>query len=164
MPRATTIADHSQVPRSMLNTLRAAEQKAYAIQARADRYRAQLEALRVKHRRTIEELESLKSPAAASAEEIIARCSQSGPDTLAVQFATAKLPMHIVEQRLRVATDVRDIAKATGIEADILMQHLDSPARMIRSAVKAVKDEVQGAVSAHLPDQGQVYQQMNQTL
>lgn len=117
------------------------------------------------------ELEAFKNPAAASADDIIARCAEAGFEALAVPMAQAKLPMAAVEQRLKLAAEIKDVAKASGIDAGALMAHLDNPVQMLGVAVAEAKALVDQDLDNHTtpgtgttakqPDARKAYAQLN---
>lgn len=171
--KAVACADPKQFKQQlqMQGNLRAAEQMAEAAQAQAESFKAELEALQASHENALAELEAFKNPVAASADDIIARCSESGFESLAAQMAQAKLPMAAVEQRLKLAAEVKDIAKASGIDAGALMAHLDNPTQMLGVAVAEAKALVDQNLDHHTlpgtgttakqPDAKRAYAQLN---
>ncbi|WP_339799657.1 head maturation protease, ClpP-related [uncultured Marinobacter sp.] len=116
------------------------------------------------------ELEALRNPAAATADEVIMLCSGAGLDALAVSMAKEKLPIATVEARIRMAKDVEDIAKASGIDSALMLKHLNDPTQMIRSAIaeaKALADKdldhhhAPGPGNSKQPDSKKAYSQLN---
>ncbi len=117
------------------------------------------------------ELEAFKNPVAATADDIIARCAEAGFEALAVPMAQAKLPMPAVEQRLKLAAEIKDVAKASGIDAGALMAHLDNPIQMLGVAVAEAKALVDQDLDNHTtpgtgttakqPDPKKAYAQLN---
>lgn len=151
--KAVACADPKQFKQQlqMQGEVRAAEQLAESAQAQANSFKAELDTLKASHDKTLAELEAFKNPAAASADDIIARCAAAGFEALAVPMAQAKLPMAAVEQRLKLAAEIKDVAKASGIESDTLMAHLDNPIQMLGVAVAEAKALVDQDLDNHTP-------------
>lgn len=145
--------------------------KIRAAEAEAAGYKAQLEAQKKSLDELRTELEAFKSPVAATADEVIALCSDAGFDSLAVSMAKEKLPIATVQARLKLAAEVKDIAAAGGLDADVLMQHISNPTQMLRTAIteaKALTDQdldhhhTPGTgTTAKQPDHKRAYAQLN---
>lgn len=144
--------------------------KIRAAEAEAAGYKAQLEAQNKSLDELRTELEGFKNPAAATADEVIARCSEAGFDSLAVSMAKEKLPMAAIESRLKFAAEVKDIATAGGLDADVLMKHVSNPTQMLRTAIaeaKALVDQdlehhhTPGPGTSKQPDARKAYSQLN---
>lgn len=95
------------------------------------------------------EISALKSPAAAEADFVIEACDQASLPALAVAMIKEKLPQAAVEQRLALAGQVRDIAKAGGIEAEQLLAHLGDPLKMMQTAIVEAKAVVDPDLDTH---------------
>lgn len=148
-----------------------------AANATAEAATAQLEAMTAAYEQAsgqmtaiTAELEALKNPAAASADEVIARCSEAGFEAMAVAMAKEKIPLATVEARLKMAADVQDIAKAGGIDAAVMLAHLNNPTQMIRAAITEAKASADqdlnhhhqpGPGNAKQPDARKAYSQLN---
>lgn len=138
--------------------------------AEAASYKAQVEAQQKTLDELRAELEAFKNPAAATADDVIAKCSAAGFDSMAVAFAKEKLPMATVEARLKLAADVKDIATAGGLNPDVLMSHISNPTQMLRTAIteaKALADQdldhhhTPGPGNSKQPDPRKAYSQLN---
>jgi len=137
----------------------------------ANSYKAELDTLQASHEQVLSELDAFKNPVAATADDIITRCAEAGFEALAVPMAQAKLPMAAVEQRLKLAAEIKDVAKASGIEPDALMAHLDNPIQMLGVAVAEAKALVDQDLDNHTtpgtgttakqPDARKAYAQLN---
>lgn len=118
------------------------------------------------------ELDALKNPVAASADDVIARCSEAGFEAMAVAMTKQKLPMPTVEAHLKMAGEVQDIAKAAGIEPSAVLEHIGNPTQMIQAAIveaKALGDQDLDhhhqpgpGSTAKQPDFKKAYSQLNQ--
>ncbi|WP_375183485.1 head maturation protease, ClpP-related [Marinobacter sp.] len=144
--------------------------KIRAAEAEAASYKAKLEAQQKSMEELRSELEALKNPAAASADEVIALCSEAGFDAMAVALAKEKLPMATVQSRLKFAAEVKDIAAAGGLDADVLMKHVSNPTQMLRTAIAEVKALTDQDLEHHhqpgpgnekRPDGKKAYSQLN---
>jgi ribosomal protein L30E len=163
--KAVASADPAQFRQQieMQGKIRAAEAEAASYKAQVEAQKKSLDELRT-------ELEAFKNPAAATADEVIALCSDAGFDSLAVSMAKEKLPMATVQARLKLAAEVKDIAAAGGLDADVLMQHISNPTQMLRTAIteaKALTDQdldhhhTPGPGKAKQPDARKAYSQLN---
>jgi ATP-dependent protease ClpP protease subunit len=171
--RAVACADPKQFKQQLQlqGNIRAAEQMAEAAQAQANSYKAELDTLQASHEQVLSELDAFKNPVAATADDIIARCAEAGFEALAVPMAQAKLPMADVERRLKLAAEIKDVAKASGIDAGALMAHLDNPIQMLGVAVAEAKALVDQDLDNHTtpgtgttakqPDPKKAYAQLN---
>ena len=163
--KAVASADPAQFKQQiqMQGQIRAAEAEAASYKAQVEAQNKSLDELRT-------ELEAFKNPAAATADEVIARCSEAGFDSLAVSMAKEKLPMAAIESRLKFAAEVKDIATAGGLDADVLMKHVSNPTQMLRTAIaeaKALVDQdlehhhTPGPGNSKQPDARKAYSQLN---
>ncbi|SOB76182.1 ATP-dependent protease ClpP, protease subunit [Marinobacter sp. LV10R510-11A] len=116
------------------------------------------------------QLEALRNPTAATADQVIDLCATAGLESLAVAMSKEKLPIATVEARIRMAKDVEDIAKASGVDSEIMLKHLNDPTQMIRSAIaeaKALADKdldhhhAPGPGNSKQPDFKKAYSQLN---
>ena len=110
-----------------------------AAEAEAAGYKAQVEALNKSVDELRSELEAFKNPAAATADEVISMCAEAGLESMAVAMAKEKLPLATVQARLKLAAEVKDIAAAGGLDADVLIQHISNPTQMLRTAITEAK-------------------------
>jgi ATP-dependent protease ClpP protease subunit len=145
--------------------------KIRAAEAEAAGYKTQLEAQKKSLDELRTELEAFKNPVAATADEVISMCAEAGLESMAVAMAKEKLPLATVEARLKLAAEVKDIAAAGGLDADVLMQHISNPTQMLRTAIteaKALTDQdldhhhTPGPGKAKQPDFAKAYNQLNQ--
>ncbi|WP_027853845.1 head maturation protease, ClpP-related [Marinobacterium litorale] len=95
------------------------------------------------------ELEAFRNPAAAPADDVITKCAEAGFADLAVPMAQAKLPMATIEQRLKLAGEIKDLAKAQSIDATGMMAHLGSPVDLLRHAIQEAKASVDPNINSN---------------
>ncbi|RKR79173.1 head maturation protease, ClpP-related [Marinobacter nauticus] len=142
-----------------------------AAKATASAFEAKAESLTKEFGELKAELEAFKNPVVATADEVISMCAEAGLESMAVAMAKEKLPLATVEARLKLAAEVKDIAAAGGLDADVLMQHISNPTQMLRTAIteaKALTDQdldhhhTPGPGKAKQPDFSKAYNQLNQ--
>jgi len=154
----------------MQGSIREAEAKASAAEFQLTELTGQFEAATTALEALTAELDAFKNPIAATADDVIARCSAAGFEMMAVAMAKEKLPVATVEARLKMAVEVQDIAKAGGIDAAAMLAHLNSPTQMLRSAISEAKALVDQDLDHHhkpgpgnskQPDSKKAYSQLN---
>lgn len=163
--KAVASADPAQFQQQieMQGKIRAAEFRAEAAEAQIEIKEKALQDLTA-------ELDAFKNPVAATADEVIAKCSEAGFEAMAVAMTKEKLPLPAIESRLKMAAEVKDIAKASGIDEALMLKNLSNPTQMIRDAIaeaKALGDQdldhhhQPGPGNAKQPDPRKAYSQLN---
>lgn len=152
-----------QMQIKMQGEIRSAQQEAEGAKAQIEIKNKAIEDLTA-------ELEAFKNPIAATADEVIAKCEAAGFESMAVAMAKEKLPLAAVESRLKMAGEIKDIAKASGIDEAVMLKSLSNPTQMIRDAIaeaKALGDQdldhhhQPGPGNQKQPDARKAYSQLN---
>ncbi len=171
--RAVASADfgHYRMQLEMQGKVNALKAQVTDEQAKAKSLKAQIDSQASNIENLMLELESFRNPKAATADEVISMCAEAGLESMAVAMAKEKLPLATVEARLKLAAEVKDIAAAGGLDADVLMQHISNPTQMLRTAIteaKALTDQdldhhhTPGTgTTAKQPDHKRAYAQLN---
>ena len=138
------------------------------------RLKTELHSLQASHKALETEKQALEQklqpPAAANAEDIIAACTQAKLDQLAVALIKEKPTASALEQRLQMAAQVRDLAKASDLDEQTLLQNLGDPIQLLRTAITEAQAQADPDVNGHLktsppagrtPNAKSIYAQLN---
>ncbi|ABM18598.1 MULTISPECIES: hypothetical protein [Marinobacter] len=75
----------------------------------------------------------------ATKDDILKLCIANSEDDLFVALCQRPIPRKAVKEKLELARELRDIAQAAGIDASPLIQHMDNPAQLLKTAITAAK-------------------------
>ena len=112
----------------------------------------------------------LEQPAAATPDEIVSACTQAKLENLALALIKEKPTASLLQERLQMAAQVRDLAKASDLDEQPLLQNLGDPIQLLRTAITEAQAQADPDVNGHLktsppagrtPNAKSIYAQLN---
>jgi len=85
------------------------------------------------------ELVTLAPAQAVEAQEIIKACNKAGFESLALKMITGQFSQPLIDQRLKMATDISDICAASEIDATPILNKIDDTNAVMKALVLSAK-------------------------